>query len=1345
MVNKMKFEEYTIDQQKAIISKGTNIIVSAGAGSGKTQVLTQRVIHFIKNENYKIDEFLILTFTNLAALEMKNRIRKALTEEGLEDAKYVDSADICTFDSYALGLVKKYHFMLNVSKDIKIIDSNIIEVRKRTILDTIFEKLYKEEDQVFLQMIAEFCFKDDIEIRNLILEIYNKALLELDTDAYLKNFIKTYFNDNLITHMIKEIFNKLCNERNELIKLIASLPSIQLSKKDPRPYSVAVKEVLHPYLNACTYNEIIAIPKSLGFNKPRNLTEQDNFLIKQFKDKYEKIYKLASKLPDDEIAFKESIYCNLEYTKKIIEIIYALDKKVFDYKNKYQVFEFNDIAKMSLSLVTNNEAIKKEIKNKLKMIMVDEYQDTSSIQEAFINQIASDNVYMVGDVKQSIYRFRNARCDIFIDKYNKYKNFDGGMAIDLKKNFRSRKEVLSDINYIFKTIMTEECGGASYKKDHLIEYGNTKFDEKDNYLLQNHSDIILYEKNNQDQAFLEAHLIARDIINKINNNYQVYDSSSPNRIRPCNFSDFCILMDRGSAFETYAKIFSEYKLPLFIENDENIKESDIVLILSNILKLMKYIKNHDYVSQEFIKSFISISRSFIYNYSDEQIYQICNNKSFKEDLIIKQIQEELYKTSMYPIYTQFENLLFSLDIYNKCILYGEVTKNEKYLDTFLDMFKTMSSLDYTLDDFISYLEYIDTYDLKINLSSSGSSIDSIKLMNIHKSKGLEFNIVYFSGLYRNFNQSEYKKSFGMSNKFGIIFPQKDPNKESVIKALNKDRETKEDLSERIRLFYVALTRTKEKMIFLCDSTLYKYYQEKFNINLLNTFVQNNNLNSIANDQLINQILDGYNNKLITKEVFDMLCLNYEIEYIEDLNLEKNEKQLRCLNDDYQVHYFYNDQELLRGVYAFLNNKITKEQLKRYISFFNLELDCIYIDQLKNTQYAQLNLNKLILGHQENYISNEKFINTLKANNLCISDYLLYFKLFFDYYPNQLELNTSINYLGNGNNDFSAFEKVIKYLGYDITKKGLNNLKQLISCSDEEIIDVLNTNYDDYFIPNNYLINHQTNNFSLIGKDICSRFFKMYQENQIDLEEFKSLINVFNYELDVDFLNLNESFKKQTLLGIDRIITQKEVSFESGNIKNFKDLFASFIDYPLFNKYIISLELEEKLTKLISQNIEFEQLVVKPFEINKNIVNTFTASKKINLDANKKNLEFGTMIHSLLEIVDFENPNYDLISDQFYRNIIKNFLSSDLLKDIKKGKVFKEYEFYDEKNLTRGIIDLLVVYDNHVDIIDYKTKNIDDESYVKQLQIYETYINQLLGVKVNTYLYSLLSNNVKKCN
>lgn len=1345
MVNKMKFEDYTIDQQKAIISKGTNIIVSAGAGSGKTQVLTQRVIHFIKNENYKIDEFLILTFTNLAALEMKNRIRKALTEEGLEDAKYVDSADICTFDSYALGLVKKYHFMLNVSKDIKIIDSNIIEVRKRTILDTIFERLYKEEDQAFLQMIAEFCFKDDIEIRNLILEIYNKALLELDTDAYLKTFTKTYFNDNLIKQMIKEMFNKLCNERNELIKLIANLPSIQLSKKDSRLYDVAVKEVLHTYLNAGTYDEIIAFPKSLGFSKPRNLTEQDNSLIKQFKDKYEKIYKLTSKLPDDEIAFKDSINCNLEYTKKIIEIIYELDKHVNDYKNKYQVFEFNDIAKMSLSLVSNNEVIKNEIKNKLKMIMVDEYQDTSSIQEAFINQIASDNVYMVGDVKQSIYRFRNARCDIFIDKYNKYKNFNGGIAIDLKKNFRSRKEVLSDINYIFKTIMTEECGGASYKKNHLIEYGNTKFDEKDNYLLQNHSDIILYEKNNQDQAFLEAHLIARDIINKINNNYQVYDSSSPNRIRPCNFSDFCILMDRGSAFETYAKIFSEYKLPLFIENDENIKESDIVLILSNLLKLMKYIKNHDYSSQEFIKSFISISRSFIFSYSDEKIYQICKNKSFKEDLIIKQIQEELYKTSMYPIYTQFENLIFSLDIYNKCIIYGEVTKNEKYLDTFLDMFKTMSSLDYALDDFILYLEYIDTYDLKINLSSSGSSIDSIKLMNIHKSKGLEFNIVYFSGLYRNFNQSEYKKSFGISNKFGIIFPQKNLNKESVVKILNKDKETKEDLSERIRLFYVALTRTKEKMIFLCDSALYKYYQEEFNIKLLNTFVQNNNLNFISKEQLINQILDSYNNKLITKEVLNMLCQNYEIEYVEDLNSERNEKQLRYLSSDHQVYYFYNDQELSRGIYAFLNNKITKEQLKIYISFFDLELDWIYIDLIKNSPYDNLNLNKLMLNHQQNYISKESFINTIKANKLCVKDYSLYFNLFFDYYPNQLEINTAINYLGNGNNDFSAFEKVIKYLGYDLTKKGLTNLKELISGSDEEIIDVLNTNFDDYFIPNDYLINHQTVSSSLMGKDICYKFFKMYQENKIALEEFKSLINVFNYELDVDFLNLNESLKKQTTSRIDRIITLKDVNFEVENIKNFKDLFTCFIDYPLFNKYIISLELEEKLTKYLSQNTEFEQLIVKPFEINKNIINTFTASKKINLDANKRNLEFGTLIHSLLEIVDFKNPNYEFIQDQYYIDIIKNFLSSDLMKNIQKGKVFKEYEFYDENNLTRGIIDLMIVYDDHVDIIDYKTKNIDDDSYIKQLKVYETYLNQFLGLKVNTYLYSLITNQIKKCN
>ena len=255
------------------------------------------------------------------------------------------------------------------------------------------------------------------------------------------------------------------------------------------------------------------------------------------------------------------------------------------------------------------------------MIMIDEYQDTSVLQEAFINLIENNNVYMVGDVKQSIYRFRNAKCDIFIDKYNKYKYEGLGLAIDLNKNFRSRHEVLDDINYIFKNLMTYNYGGASYIDDHLIECGNSDFDKLGKLDVSSHSDFIIHNAKGLTTVDTEAKIIAEDIIDKINNHYQVFDDG---KLRDVKFSDFCILMDRGGAFDEYYKVFSSYQIPLFIDNDENIKDAPIVKLLTNILKIVKAIFNKNYYEKEFKKAFVSVARSFLYNYSDEQIYKIEN-------------------------------------------------------------------------------------------------------------------------------------------------------------------------------------------------------------------------------------------------------------------------------------------------------------------------------------------------------------------------------------------------------------------------------------------------------------------------------------------------------------------------------------------------------------------------------------------------------------------------------------------------------------------------------------------------------------------------------------------------
>ncbi len=1398
--------KYTIDQQAAITASGQNIIVSAGAGSGKTQVLTARVVHFIKNKHYSLDEFLILTFTNLAAGEMKNRIRKALENEGLEDYRKVDTASICTFDSYALSIVKKYHLLLNVSKDVSIIDSNLIEVRKRTILNDIFETYYEQADLIFCLMIEQFCFKKDDDIKNLILKIYQKAILENDTHLYLDNFINNYFNDLKINDITTTLHKFILEDLTKLKALINKLSLDILKKDDPRPLKHAVKELFDPVFNASNYDELINVfPFKLGITKPRNMLDSDTENFEKFKKEYTRVQKYLKKYPKSEQEIKEKIFNNINYAEKMIEIIKILDEKINQYKANYQVYEFSDIAKMALKLVKENKEIKDDIKNNLKMIMIDEYQDTSFLQEAFINEIENNNVYMVGDVKQSIYRFRNARCDIFVDKYEQYKYHGKGIAIDLKKNFRSRKEVLDDINYIFKNIMTKECGGAAYLEDHLIEFGNQSYEiaKPDNLT---HSEFLTYEPLGFKQPRIEAELIARDIINKINNHYQVMtkDEQGHPTLRDATYSDFCILMDRGTNFDLYTKVFNEYQIPLFVEYDENIASTQIVLILINLLKVVKGILYHESFNN-YKQAYVSLARSFLYNKTDEEIYHIIKDKTYYQSDIITQIKEILNEIKAYPFVIQFEKLILSLDIYNKCIISGDVTRNEKYLDTFINLFNSLAHLDYNVEDLINYLELIDQYNLKITLPSSGSNIDSVKLMNIHKSKGLEFNIVYYSGLTSNFNEQEYKESFNISTRYGLILPPESDEETDVIKIVNKYQETKEDLSEHVRLFYVALTRAKEKMIFVCPSAETIIIKEELENNLYQKYIQENHFYTLDIKEQYQLLLTSYLNQEINYNVFIKVAKIAELYYPSDLDANDNTtteekitkittyfsnlldiyKEIKNLPGNKPVYILYEyaqAEKITKDEFDYLLSKlkkqiddpdfefleskikdssikdiILKEQIIHHYAIQNIinayleeQIDFEFVKKYFKCFNIEINLQrfkKLILEEETLYnINFNNFYNNLVNNFTNIKELNLAFSLasYTSTYINQLDITYALSNLGKTNKDFNLFTKVVNLLGYELSATASKDLPKLITKpSDEVIIDIYSKPFDEYFMPTSNIINDITNQSSFIGELTLKKIYQLFKDSIITNEELINLINVISFEEDIDFKILKTDDKKQFQIeDIDKLfVEQKSITLTSA--KNLMELLVYFDTYRKYNHNTYLLDVKPELINKKPNELEAESLILQSFYVPKKQKEIRRASKKVDITASQKLMDFGTQLHQILEMTNFINPNYDLIENKYYQEIVRNFLSSNLLNNIKSAKIFKEYEFIDQLNQTKGIIDLMLVYENYIDIIDYKTKNIEDGAYNMQLEIYYNYIKQTTNKTINVYLYSLLTNEVKK--
>ncbi len=872
---------WTNEQKEAIYTEGTNIIVSAGAGSGKTAVLTERVLEKVK-KGISVDNLLILTFTKMAAKEMKERIGDKLKKEGLtSELAKLDTADITTFDAYALSVVKKYHYYLNVSKDINIIDESVITLYKRKILKDIFEELYEENNHEFIDFIQEYCIKDDKDIFEFILNINSKLDLKTNKREYLDNYINTVYDevkiDNDIDNYIKVIF-KLISNINDYLEYI-----------DDDDYLAKLYDVLSPLLSAKSYDDI---KSNISIKLPILRGASD--ITREYRDKIkstiDEIKKLTTYDSYDDI--KRGILSTKGNAKVIIDIIKKLDDITYNYKVKYNSYEYSDISALAIKLVRDNKEIREEIKNNLNEILIDEYQDTNDVQEEFISYISNNNVYMVGDIKQSIYRFRNANPYIFKNKYDSYSNNIGGIKIDLNKNFRSREEVINNINLLFDRIMDNDIGGADYSLSHRMIYGNLMYKgdgdnkEDNNFSVYNYLNDTTF-KNNEVEAFI----IADDIKNKINSGYRAFGKDT-NGVRKIKYSDFAILLDSSKSFDLYKKILEYNGIPTSIVKSVNLTDGEVVLVIKNIISFIIKI-NDNKIDSEFKKLFISIGRSFLFNTDDNVLFDYFLNNNFKDSDIYKisyNITKRLDTISLEEI---IDLIVDNFDFYNKLFLLGDYNANILRIQKLKEITNSLINLDYDIYDYQKYLDDIISNNLKLEYSVNDNSTDTVKIMTIHASKGLEFGVCYYGELYNRFNNSDAISKYSYDNKYGIILPYKDKFLYNTIYHNLSYRDyVMENISERIRLFYVALTRAKEKMIFILPS---------------NTKEDNKSIGDIID----NSIRGKYNSfasimyslESITKDYYKNIDIN-DINLSKDYNMISNnnyKEHLKLINDKIGVN------------------------------------------------------------------------------------------------------------------------------------------------------------------------------------------------------------------------------------------------------------------------------------------------------------------------------------------------------------------------------------------------------------------------------------------------------------
>lgn len=835
---------WTDEQWQAIYESGTNIIVSAGAGSGKTAVLTERIIEKLK-EGISISSLVVLTFTNAAAFEMKKRVREKLIKEiekgnvSLKEAlEKIDQASITTFDSYSLSLVKKYHYILGISKNINIADNVVLERKKHELIDKVFNEFYVKKDKKFLEVLKIFVTKDDNKIKDICLNLDQAIEQVAHKKEFLDQYVSTHYQDEFIKRRIEEYTQIIHRHKEEVVDLLDTL-------KELATHEVTIEFVntvytnLTPFIEAKKYDDYYSFKqgyKSISFTRSK---KPDELELEKMKEVYNEIKTIIEKVLalctyESENALKESILKTKPIVEVIIKIIGAFDEELLAYKKEVGTYEFSDIARLAIHLLETHPDIAKKIKTSISEIMIDEYQDTNDIGDYFISLISNQNVYMVGDIKQSIYRFRNANPSIFAEKYNNYSKNINGKKIDLNKNFRSRREVLDDVNFIFERIMDENLGGADYKHGHAMVFGNKTYELEGKNESNNHFEILNYKYKDNEEAKgykeeeIEAFIIAQDIKEKVKTNYQVFDKDSK-KLRNIKYEDFAILLDRKTTFDLYKKIFTHLEIPMNVYKEESFVSSDEIYVIENILKWVYSLKDFEYATLHLRYAIISVTRSFIYKISDEELFTLfkehesnlfktLNNKT----CILYPLQEKMRNLAKYSkthtLSETLEELYKTFDIYHKILELKDIELLSIKLDYLLDIARNLEKMGYQIKDFIEYLNSAKEGNSDVSFkTNNNSSIDAVSIMTIHNSKGLEYPICYYAGLQKEFSKADLKEKFSFSNNLGFICPIFENGlRETFYKELLKNEYNKEDISERLRVFYVALTRAKEKMIIIAN-------------------------------------------------------------------------------------------------------------------------------------------------------------------------------------------------------------------------------------------------------------------------------------------------------------------------------------------------------------------------------------------------------------------------------------------------------------------------------------------------------------------------------------------------
>lgn len=889
---------YTDEQWEAMHQSGNNLLISASAGSGKTMVLVNRIIEKIKNDenDLSIEDLLVLTFTNAAAKEMKQKIEEELRKEVkrntdsriklINELPKMGHADISTLHSFCSKVIERYYYLIDFDPVFRMLtDDTEIALIKEDVWDELLEELYEEAAPDFIQLMEAYAGnRNDDQITEMVFSLYDFSRANLDPAAWLENLSNLYaIPSNKLGD--SEVYQKYFKEewKNEIGHCLGLTEDILSEANNEEDLNAQLKviqsdkdqyEELYKFLEAndldAVYDFIEKGYKFPRLNPPRKKSIPE--IIKEFhaenikprrdeaKALYEDFEKNFALSPAEQVEI-------IHQMKKHVEVLSELTQKFAAryqaYKMERKLIDFNDLEHLTLEILRGREAgevseAAQYYRNKFEEVLVDEYQDINAVQEAILLLVSraeekEGNYFMVGDVKQSIYGFRLADPTLFLSKYESYADGENGQRIILAENFRSRKEILSFTNFVFKQLMDQEVGNLSYDKNAELVYGNPVFDQhqtKSGY----QTELLIYEKGkDEEKAFseldeadeiLDIHTkttgeiltVGSRIIELIDDGFEIYDKKDE-KMRPLEYRDIVLLTPTKKNNLEIQELFQELDLPTAINETQNFFQTTEVTIMMSLLKII------DNPKQDI--PFVAVLRSPIVGLNEVELtyirledrqadfYEATKAYAGGEFIDVRNIDvQKKVRTFLADLdhWREFARRKSVVDLIR--LLYqetgfvdyvGGMTAGKQRKANLEALYHRAASYEKTsFKGLYRFIRFIDKMQEKDKDLAEPTSIlleeNAIRVMTIHASKGLEFPVVFLMDMSKRFNSANWTGSYVFDRELGIGLKYKNPERQvetsTLVDTAIKDRKKQTGYAEEMRLLYVAMTRAEQKLFLV---------------------------------------------------------------------------------------------------------------------------------------------------------------------------------------------------------------------------------------------------------------------------------------------------------------------------------------------------------------------------------------------------------------------------------------------------------------------------------------------------------------------------------------------------